>query len=229
MLSYLLEYWPLALTSVAEGLISVNRIQEFLLLHKVSESEKITSISSKDSKNGIIFRNASAHWNQTGHSNAGLLSVDTNIGAESLTAIIGQVGCGKTTLLEVILKELPLSKGEMEVNGVISYSDQKAWIFEGSIKNNIIFTNEFNAERYKKVVYVCALERDFELLPHGDETIVGDRGVSLSGGQKARVSLARAIYKKADIYLLDDPLSAVDVHVGKHIFDKCIKDFLKVR
>lgn len=218
----------MALTSVAEGLISVNRIQEFLLLHKMPESDEVTPKNRKDLKNGIIFRNASAYWSQNDHSNVGLSSVDTNIGAENLTAIIGQVGCGKTTLLEVVLKELPLTEGEMEVNGVISYSDQKAWIFEGSIKNNIIFTNEFNAERYKTVVHICALERDFELLPHGDETIVGDRGVSLSGGQKARVNLARTIYKKADIYLLDDPLSAVDVHVGKHIFDKCIKDFLKV-
>lgn len=86
-----------------------------------------------------------------------------------------------------------------------------------------------NVHRYKEVIKVCALERDMELFPHGDATIVGERGVSLSGGQRARVNLARAVYRKADIYLLDDPLSAVDTHVGKHIFEKCIIEFLKVR
>lgn len=86
----------------------------------------------------------------------------------------------------------------------------------------------FHEIRYNEVIQVCALERDLEILPHGDYTLVGERGVSLSGGQRARISLARAIYREADIYLLDDPLSAVDTHVGKHIFENCIKDFLKV-
>lgn len=226
----LVEYWPMALTSVAEGIVSVQRVQEFLL-HQISQKDQISNESkvSKNSSlnNGIKFHNATAYWNQDGSSNVGILSFNAVI-EQNLTAIIGHVGSGKTTLLEVILKELPLTDGDMEVKGVVSYAAQQSWIFEGSIKNNIIFTNNFDSDRYKAVVHACALERDFELFPHGDETIVGDRGISLSGGQKARVNLARAIYKQADIYLLDDPLSAVDVHVGKHIFEKCIKDFLKV-
>lgn len=136
------------------------------------------------------------------------------------------MGSGKTTLLQVILGELELDNGQVYIDGVLSYAAQEPWLFEGSIRQNILFIENYDEERYQQVVKVCALEKDFELFPYGDSTIVGERGISLSGGQKARVSLARAIYKKADIYLLDDPLSAVDAHVGRHIFDQCIRGFL---
>lgn len=97
----------------------------------------------------------------------------------------------------------------------------------GSVRQNILFGRPYVRSRYRQVVKVCALARDFTLLPYGDKTIVGERGISLSGGQRARVNLARAVYKEADIYLLDDPLSAVDTQVGKHMFDECIAGFLK--
>lgn len=142
-------------------------------------------------------------------------------------AIIGPVGSGKSTILHTILQELEIDRGELIINGVISYSAQEPWLFEGTVRQNILFTEEYDENRYKDVIRVCALERDLELLPYADLTIVGERGISLSGGQKARVSLARSIYRRADIYLLDDPLSAVDSVVGKHIFNNCIKDFLK--
>lgn len=145
-----------------------------------------------------------------------------------LCAVVGPVGSGKSTLLQVILGELELDEGRLEISGEISYAPQEPWLFEGSVKNNIVFVGDFNEKRYREVVKVCALERDFQLLPLGDETIVGERGISLSGGQRARISLARAIYRKAEIYLLDDPLSAVDTHVGKHIFEQCIMEYLKV-
>lgn len=227
----LVHFWPMAITSVAEGLISLKRCEEFLA-QKVSYEKSDIHIkgmqTNRSLKNGIVLRNASAYWCNEEQKSAGILSIDLKIGDENLTAIIGSIGSGKTTLLEVILRELPLTDGEMEVNGVVSYAAQQAWIFESSVKNNIIFNESYDEKRYKIVLHVCALERDLELFPHGDETIVGDRGISLSGGQKARINLARAIYKKADIYLLDDPLSAVDVNVGKHIFEKCIKEFLAV-
>lgn len=229
----LVEFWPMAVTSVAEGLVSLRRVEEFLM-QKISHKPTVKHLRKKSVRiqslqKGIFMRSATAYWNQDEeNNNVGISSVDLEIERQSLVAVVGQVGSGKTTLLEVILKELPLTEGDLDVTGCVSYAAQKAWIFEGSVKNNIVFIEEFDEKRYKKVLYICALERDLELFPHGDETIVGDRGISLSGGQKSRINLARAVYKKADIYLLDDPLSSVDAHVGKHIFEKCIKEFLKV-
>lgn len=120
-----------------------------------------------------------------------------------------------------------MDDGECLINGSISYASQETWLFEGTIRSNIIFIEEFDKNRYKEVVRVCGLERDLKLMPNGDMTMVGERGISLSGGQKARINLARAVYKQADIYLLDDPLSAVDSHVGKHLFQECIQTFLR--
>ncbi|KAJ6637207.1 putative multidrug resistance-associated protein lethal [Pseudolycoriella hygida] len=177
---------------------------------------------------GITFVNATAQWlRQSSESNTGIENVTLDIRPSNLCSIVGVVGSGKSTLLQVILGELELDEGSLLVNGSISYAPQEPWLFEGTIRQNIIFISDYNEKRYKEVIKVCALERDLELFPHGDATIVGERGVSLSGGQRARVNLARAIYRTADIYLLDDPLSAVDTHVGKQIFEKCILEFLK--
>lgn len=120
-----------------------------------------------------------------------------------------------------------MDSGDCQINGSISYASQETWLFEGTVRSNIIFIEDFNPIRYKEVVRVCGLERDLKLMPNGDMTAVGERGISLSGGQKARINLARAVYKQADIYLLDDPLSAVDSHVGKNLFHECIREFLK--
>lgn len=111
--------------------------------------------------------------------------------------------------------------------GVVSYSSQEPWLFDASIRQNILFTEPYDRKRYQEVIRVCCLEHDIRSLPAGDLTFVGESGICLSGGQKSRINLARAVYRKADIYLLDDPLSAVDSAVGKYIFNKCIKDFLE--
>lgn len=108
------------------------------------------------------------------------------------------------------------------VQGDLSYAAQEPWLFTGTVRNNILFGEEFDRKRYDEVTKCCALSTDFAQLQNGDKTIVGERGASLSGGQRARISLARAIYKPANIYLLDDPLSAVDAHVGRHLFDEVI-------
>ncbi|KAI8123085.1 putative multidrug resistance-associated protein lethal(2)03659 [Lucilia cuprina] len=183
---------------------------------------------------GVILRNATATWDSdSSHSytSPAISNLNVEINEKTLAAIVGPVGSGKSTFLNVLLGEVQIDSGEVLVNGKVSYCSQEPWVFEGTIRDNVVFVEDYNERRYKRVLKVCALERDLELLPRGDLTIVGERGVSLSGGQKARINLARAVYRKADIYLLDDPLSAVDTHVGKHIFERCINDFLssKVR
>ena len=144
-----------------------------------------------------------------------------------LTVVVGPCGAGKSSILLSILGEIPIINGKIQVRGKMTYASQEPWIFAASVRDNILFGNTYDERRYKQVVHVAALERDMEIFPNGDRTMVGDRGTSLSGGQRARINLARALYTNADIYLLDDPLSAVDANVAKHIFEKCIKGYLK--
>ena len=144
--------------------------------------------------------------------------------SKSLTVITGPVGSGKSTLLAVIAGEISNASGTIDHQGSFIYLPQTAWVFSGTIKENILFGQPFEESKYERIIDVCALKEDFKRLPDGDQTVVGVRGEVLSGGQQARVSLARAVYADGDIYLLDDPLSAVDFKVGQHIFNKCIKD-----
>ncbi|XP_045510491.1 probable multidrug resistance-associated protein lethal(2)03659 isoform X2 [Colias croceus] len=174
----------------------------------------------------IKFEEAYSRWIKSSEIDD-VTNINLNIYSGTLTIIIGSVGAGKSTLLHMILSELPCSSGLVEVSGSVSYACQNPWLFVGSVRQNILFGQPFEKARYMEVCKVCALERDISLFPHGDKTIVGERGVSLSGGQRARINLARAIYKEADIYLLDDPLSAVDTQVARHIFENCIKRYLE--
>eukprot|EP01084_Bolivina_argentea_P084782 153284_1 len=155
-----------------------------------------------------------------------LSSINLSIDQKGLYGIIGKVGSGKTALLLSLIGELKsfyaadLSKDDTEfaVCGKIGYCSQVPWIFNASVKENILFGNVYDKEWYDKVIYVCCLDKDLMQLPHCDETIIGERGLNLSGGQKSRVNLARCIYDKPDILLLDDILSSVDSIVGKHLF-----------
>uniref|UniRef100_A0A8C5BEN1 Cystic fibrosis transmembrane conductance regulator n=1 Tax=Gadus morhua TaxID=8049 RepID=A0A8C5BEN1_GADMO len=195
------HFFPSALEKLFESLVSIERIQ---------------------------VRGSPHVFPQPGNQDApSLQKISLSVGSRQLVAVIGPVGAGKSSLLSAILGELPLDKGVVKVKGQLTYACQQPWVFPGTIRDNILFGKELDPAKYEKVLRACALKRDMELLPDGDLTLIGDRGATLSGGQKARVNLARAVYQDADIYLLDDPLSAVDGEVGRHLFEKCICGILK--
>ncbi|XP_051166811.1 ATP-binding cassette sub-family C member 4-like [Leptopilina boulardi] len=173
----------------------------------------------------IKLDNVTAKW-EPGQSENTLEKINLEIEAGKLYMVIGMVGAGKSSLLSAILKEIALTEGSIRVKGGLSYAGQESWVFGSSVRQNILFGQAYDRQRYQRVVKACALLRDFKQFPQGDQTVVGDRGSSLSGGQKARINLARAVYRQADIYLFDDPLSAVDAHVGKHLFEECMKHYL---
>lgn len=156
-----------------------------------------------------------------------LKDVTLSIKKGELVAIIGPVGCGKSTFLSGILGELNLLSGSIAVNGSIAYCDQRPWILNDSVQGNILFGQEMKEAQFDEALYASCLEEDIRILPGGLQTQIGEKGINLSGGQKARVALARAVYKAADIYLLDDPLSAVDAHVAHFLFHECICRSLK--
>ncbi|XP_011700174.1 PREDICTED: probable multidrug resistance-associated protein lethal(2)03659, partial [Wasmannia auropunctata] len=169
--------------------------------------------------------NVTAKWEEKQSENT-LENLNLEIERGKLYAVIGMVGSGKSSFLSAILGEISLTEGQVKVNGDVSYASQEAWVFGATVRQNILFGQSYDRQRYQKVVKVCALLRDFKQFPQGDQTIVGERGSSLSGGQKARINLARSLYRQSDIYLLDDPLSAVDAHVSKHLFQECIQRYL---
>ena len=146
---------------------------------------------------------------------------------KGLTVITGHVGSGKSTLLAAIAGEIIKSTGTVSCPGTIAYVPQTAWVFPGTLRENILFGEAYDEKKYTEVVQACALKEDINRFPNGDLSFVGEHGVVLSGGQRARVNLARAVYADAGVYLLDDPLSAVDAKVGEHIFEQCICRLLK--
>ncbi|KAG0036025.1 hypothetical protein BGZ82_004800 [Podila clonocystis] len=151
-----------------------------------------------------------------------LKNINLSIPRGQLVAIVGAVGSGKSSLLNALVGEMRKTSGRMEYGGTIGYCPQSAWIQNATVKDNILFGLPLNEDRYRRVIRDCALERDIQILPDGDQTEIGERGINLSGGQKQRVNIARAVYFNADVVLLDDPLSAVDAHVGKYLFKNCI-------
>ncbi|KAI9784983.1 MAG: hypothetical protein M1839_001179 [Geoglossum umbratile] len=231
------------LAHVQESKVSVDRVEEFL---NEEETEKYEQLQDRVDENGdplIGFENASFTWGSRRSLNTStafrLISLDVKFHVDELNIVAGSTGSGKTSLLMALLGEmtplggtvyLPSGKSreelkpdpETRLTESVAYCAQQAWLVNDTIKENILFSNPFDAKRYKDVLVACALTRDLEILELGDQTLAGEKGVTLSGGQKQRISLARAIYSGSRHLILDDCLSAVDSHTGKWIFDKCV-------
>ncbi|EKX43712.1 hypothetical protein GUITHDRAFT_72771 [Guillardia theta CCMP2712] len=155
-----------------------------------------------------------------------LHEIDFEVKQGEFVMICGSVGSGKTSLLAAILGGMLKKEGTVRLKGSVGYSPQEAWIMNATLRDNVLFGKELKLDVYDSVLKACSLDKDIEMLPGGDATEIGEKGINLSGGQKARIALARACYSQADLYLLDDPLSAVDVHVGNHIMSQCIGGLL---
>ncbi|KAJ1837035.1 hypothetical protein LPJ70_006005, partial [Coemansia sp. RSA 2708] len=151
-----------------------------------------------------------------------LRDVNLQCRRDELVAVIGKVGAGKSSLVSAMLGDMIKCQGRVRIRGTVAYVPQQAWIMNATLRDNILFGSSYNEDFYERVIDACALRLDLDMLPGGDQTEIGEKGINLSGGQKARVSLARAVYARADVYILDDPLAAVDAHVGKHIFTQVL-------
>ncbi|XP_054698310.1 multidrug resistance-associated protein 1 isoform X3 [Grus americana] len=219
ILRFPLNMLPMVISSIVEASVSLKRLRVFLS-HEELDPDSIIRGPIAEAEGSIVVKNATFSWSK--NDPPLLNSINFTVPEGSLVAVVGQVGCGKSSLLSALLGEMDKKDGYVVVKGSVAYVPQQAWVQNATLEDNIIFGKEMNESRYKRVIEACALLPDIEILPTGDKTEIGEKGVNLSGGQKQRVSLARAVYCNADIYLFDDPLSAVDAHVGKHIFEKVI-------
>ncbi|XP_074915087.1 multidrug resistance-associated protein 1 isoform X6 [Buteo buteo] len=219
ILRFPLNMLPMVISSIVEASVSLKRLRVFLS-HEELDPESIIRGPITEAEGCIVVKNATFSWSR--NDPPSLNSINFTVPEGSLVAVVGQVGCGKSSLLSALLGEMDKKEGYVVVKGSVAYVPQQAWVQNATLEDNIIFGREMNESRYKRVIEACALLPDIEILPTGDKTEIGEKGVNLSGGQKQRVSLARAVYCNADVYLFDDPLSAVDAHVGKHIFEKVI-------
>ncbi|XP_048464738.1 canalicular multispecific organic anion transporter 1 isoform X1 [Rhincodon typus] len=217
ILRFPLMMLPLVISSIVQAGISSKRLEAFLGSENLDASA-IRQDRSCDS--AVAFSDATFSWNR--NETPTIKNVTLKIKPGNLVAIVGPVGSGKTSLISALLGEMENIKGFINVKGSFAYVPQLAWIQNNTLEDNVLFGLEREESRYQKVLEACALLPDLERLPAGDQTEIGEKGINLSGGQKQRVSLARAVYSDADIIVLDDPLSAVDAHVGKHIFEKVI-------
>ncbi|EAY72734.1 hypothetical protein OsI_00599 [Oryza sativa Indica Group] len=211
---------PDTISMLIQTKVSLDRIASFLCLEELP-TDAVLKLPSGSSDVAIEVRNGCFSWDASPEVPT---LKDLNFQAQQgmRIAVCGTVGSGKSSLLSCILGEIPKLSGEVKTCGTMAYVSQSAWIQSGKIQDNILFGKQMDNEKYDRVLESCSLKKDLEILPFGDQTVIGERGINLSGGQKQRIQIARALYQDADIYLFDDPFSAVDAHTGSHLFKECL-------
>ncbi|XP_051770130.1 ATP-binding cassette sub-family C member 3 isoform X4 [Ctenopharyngodon idella] len=218
ILRFPLNMLPQVISSIVQASVSLKRIQDFLS-HPELDPENVDRRNNA-SEYAVTVVNGKFAWAKQDQPT--LDNINVMVPQGSLLAVVGHVGCGKTSLVSALLGEMEKLEGQISIRGSVAYVPQQAWIQNCTLRDNILFGRPYVEQKYRCVLEACALTPDLEVLPGGDQTEIGEKGINLSGGQRQRVSLARALYSESDVYLLDDPLSAVDAHVAKHIFDKVI-------
>ncbi|OIW20436.1 hypothetical protein TanjilG_11135 [Lupinus angustifolius] len=218
---------PDTLSVIAETKVSLDRIAAFLSLNDL-KTDVVEKLPWGSSDTAIEIVEGNFSWDLSSP-DITLKNINLTVCHGMRVAVCGTVGSGKSSLLSCIIGEVPKLSGIVKVCGTKAYVTQSPWIQSGKIEENILFGKHMDREKYEKVLEACSLTKDLEVLPFGDQTIVGEKGINLSGGQKQRVQIARALYQDADMYLFDDPFSAVDAHTGSHLFKECLLGLLKTK
>lgn len=218
ILRFPLNMLPQVISSMVQANVSLKRIQAFLSHDELDPN----AVDKKNTASEFTVTVVNGKFTWAKEDSPVLHNINMMVPQGSLLAVVGHVGCGKSSLISALLGEMEKVEGEVSIRGSVAYVPQQAWIQNATLRDNILFGQPYNEQKYCCVLEACALTPDLEVLPGGDMTEIGEKGINLSGGQRQRVSLARALYSDADVYLLDDPLSAVDAHVAKHIFDNLI-------
>ncbi|XP_054445603.1 ATP-binding cassette sub-family C member 6 [Pteronotus mesoamericanus] len=214
-------FLPFSIHSVVQARVSFDRLAAFLCLEEVDPEAVDSSPSRRSAREDCIsVREGTFAWSQ--ESAPCLRRINLTVPPGCLLAVVGPVGAGKSSLLSALLGELSKVEGSVNIKGPVAYVPQEAWVQNSSVVENVCFRQELDPLWLERVLEACALWPDVYSFPAGVHTQIGEQGMNLSGGQKQRLSLARAVYRKATVYLLDDPLAALDAHVSQHVFTQVI-------